>query len=317
MEEYKLLVVGRRRLKGTITRTVSLAERLPATQTKDGIDVLLDRLDLAGIEFEKIGDRISLHDAVDGYVDPADDYEEYEGRYLRARKLLVSEKRSLEPQTSTQSNESMPGNGDALLRLLQQQQQMLERMAVSEAASTFISQDDAMNAVATHNKLPKIQMKRFSGDYKEWPAFWDIYKSTIHKKQQLSDTPKFYYLKSLLTDEAANIIAHFPITDSAYETAVSRLNERYDRPRRIVFSLLEQITKLPEKTKIDVSVLRKVTDGAKEIVRALDAIGENTRDCFSNFAKNRCRNTSQMDRGQPRSKITNNQGFVQVSGYTL
>ncbi|XP_044574182.1 uncharacterized protein LOC123258378, partial [Drosophila ananassae] len=284
MEEYKLLVVGRRRLKGTITRIVSLAERLPATQTKDGIDVLLDRLDLAWSEFEKIGDKISLHDAVDGYVDPADDYEEYEGRYLRARELLVSGKRSLEPQTSTQSNESMPGNGDALFRLLQQQQQqMLERMAVSEAASTPISQDDAMNAVATHNELPKIQIKRFSGDYKEWPAFWDIYKSTIHKKRQLSDKQKFHYLKSLLTDEAANLIAHLPITDSAYETAVSRLNERYDRPRHIVFSLLEQFTKLPETTKIDVSVLRKVTDGANEIVRALDAIGENTRDCWIIF----------------------------------
>ncbi len=91
-----------------------------------------------------------------------------------AWELLVSGKRSLEPQTSTQSNESMPGNGDALLRLLQQQQQMLERMAVFEAASTPISQDDEMNALATHNELPKIQIKRFSGDYKEWPAFWDI-----------------------------------------------------------------------------------------------------------------------------------------------
>ncbi len=90
-------------------------------------------------------------------------------------------------------------------------------------------------------------------------------------------------MKSLLTDEAANLIAHLPITDSTYETAVSRLKERYDRPRHIVFSLLEQFTKLPETTKIDVSVLRKVTDGANEIVRALDAIRENTRDCWTIF----------------------------------
>ncbi len=86
-----MLIVGRRRLKGAITRIMSLAERLSATQTKDGIDVLLDRLDLAWSEFEKIGDRISLHDAVDGYVDPADDYEEYEGRYLGRGSYLSQE----------------------------------------------------------------------------------------------------------------------------------------------------------------------------------------------------------------------------------
>nr|XP_043065771.1 uncharacterized protein LOC122321020 [Drosophila bipectinata] len=284
MEEYKLLVAGRRRLKSTITRIVSLAERLPATQSKDGIEVLLERLDFAWSEFEKLGDALSVHDQVDGYVDPADDNAEYEARYLRAREFLVSAKRSLEPQapSTSQCNDSM-GNGVALLQLLQQQQQMLERMAVSDAASTPISNNGVVDAEPMHNELPKIQIKRFAGDYKEWPAFRDIYDSTIHKKRHLSNTQKFHYLKSLLTDEAASLIAHLPITESAYETAVLRLNERYDRPRHIVYSLLEKFTKLPETTKIDVSVLRKVTDGANEIVRALDAIGENTRDCWIIF----------------------------------
>ncbi|XP_070132577.1 uncharacterized protein [Drosophila bipectinata] len=191
MEEYKLLVAGRRRLKGTITRIVSLAERLPATQSKDGIEVLLERLDFAWSEFEKLGDALSVHDQVDGYVDPDDDNAAYEGRYLRAREFLVSAKRSLEPQTpsTSQCNDSK-GNGGALLQLLQQQQQQrLERIAVSDAASTPISNNGVMDAEPMHNELPKIKIKRFAGDYKEWPAFRDSNWNGKPKQQEKAKRP--------------------------------------------------------------------------------------------------------------------------------
>ncbi|XP_044574060.1 uncharacterized protein LOC123258253 [Drosophila ananassae] len=114
----------------------------------------------------------------------------------------------------------------------------------------------------------------------EWPAFKDIYESTIHNKANLTNTHKFHHLKSLLIDEAANLVRHLAIADSAYNTAWERLNERYNRPRHIVNSLLEQFMKLPTTTRSDTTTLRKVSDGANEIVRGLDAIEETGRDCW-------------------------------------
>jgi len=128
--------------------------------------------------------------------------------------------------------------------------------------------------------LPKIQIKRFSGNYTEWPSFQDIYESTIHNKQHLSNTQKFHHLKTLLVDEAANLVRHLAITDTAYNTAWERLKEIYNRPRNIVNSFLEQLMSVSTTTKIDAVVLRKVSDGANEIVRGMDAVNQKGRDCW-------------------------------------
>jgi len=69
------------------------------------------------------------------------------------------------------------------------------------------------------------------------------------------------------------------ITDTAYKTAWEWPKERYNRPRHIVNSFLEQFISLPTISKIDATVLRKVSDGANEIVRGLDAVNQTGRHC--------------------------------------
>ncbi|XP_050745969.1 uncharacterized protein LOC122818774 isoform X6 [Drosophila biarmipes] len=103
---------------------------------------------------------------------------------------------------------------------------------------------------------------------------------TIHSKQHLSNTQKFHHLKTLLVDEVANLVRHLAITDASYNTALERLKERYNRPRHIVNSFLEQFMSLPTTTKIDATVLRNVSDGANEIVRGLNAVNQKGRDCW-------------------------------------
>jgi len=51
----------------------------------------------------------------------------------------------------------------------------------------------------------------------------------------------------------------------------------------IVNTLLETFVNLPSTARADVTVLRKVTDGATEIVRGLDAAGQTNRDCWTSF----------------------------------
>ncbi|XP_070854242.1 uncharacterized protein [Drosophila suzukii] len=163
-----------------------------------------------------------------------------------------------------------------LVRFLEQQQQLNERLAEQQA--TVLRANSAANVM--HNELPKIHIKLFTGDYKGWPAFKNIFESTIHSKQHLTAIQKLHYLKTYITDEAADLIRHMPITDAGYEAAWTCLIDRYNRPRHIVNTLLETFVNLPSTARADVTVLRKVTDGANEIVRGLDAAGQTNRDCW-------------------------------------
>ncbi|XP_070855412.1 uncharacterized protein [Drosophila suzukii] len=131
-----------------------------------------------------------------------------------------------------------------------------------------------------NENLGKIHIKLFTGDYKEWPAFKNIFESTIHSKQHLTAIQKLHYLKTYITGEAADLIRHMPITDAAYEAAWTFLIDRYNRPRHIVNSLLETFVNLPSTARAYVTVLCKVTDGATEIVRGLDAAGQTNKDCW-------------------------------------
>ncbi|CAB4027135.1 Hypothetical predicted protein [Paramuricea clavata] len=63
-------------------------------------------------------------------------------------------------------------------------------------------------------KLPKLSLKKFKGDIKEWTPFWDSYTSAIHDNPDLSDIDKFNYLNSLLESKAAEAIARLKITSA-------------------------------------------------------------------------------------------------------
>eukprot|EP00112_Aurelia_sp_Birch-Aquarium-sp1_P018768 Seg453.10 transcript_id=Seg453.10/GoldUCD/mRNA.D3Y31 product="hypothetical protein" protein_id=Seg453.10/GoldUCD/D3Y31 len=49
-------------------------------------------------------------------------------------------------------------------------------------------------------KLPKSELKKFTGRPQDWQEFWDSFKSTIHKNEELSDVDKFTYLKYYLEE---------------------------------------------------------------------------------------------------------------------
>ncbi|XP_070854152.1 uncharacterized protein [Drosophila suzukii] len=269
-----------------------------ATSEFDDVFELLQLEDPAGYslniiwkEFESISDQMVLFDEEEGYVDPAIDNERYVDKYLQASTLFRNLIRTCEEAQENEregNNFRHSGNPDAaapmasgvgnenLVRFLEQQQQLNERFAEQQAM--LLRATSAANVM--HNELPKIHIKLFTGDYKEWPAFKNIFESTIHSKQHLTAIQKLHYLKTYITGEAADLIRHMPITDAAYEAAWTCLIDRYNRQRHIVNTLLETFINLPSTARADVTVLRKVTDGATEIVRGLDAAGQTNRDCW-------------------------------------
>lgn len=121
-------------------------------------------------------------------------------------------------------------------------------------------------------KLPKTDLRKFSGDVLDWPEFWDIFRVAVHDNIDIPPVQKFVYLKSLLTGEAAGYVANFKTEEANYELAVERLQSRYGKDDVQRNRLM---TKLADMKPIDQSnkAMRDTVDERCATVRALQVQG--------------------------------------------
>lgn len=67
----------------------------------------------------------------------------------------------------------------------------------------------------------------FSGDYNDWPIFFDVFTSLIHLNHNLSDVIKLMYLKSSLEGDALAIVQYLAVTNYNYSTAWNKITKKY------------------------------------------------------------------------------------------
>lgn len=105
---------------------------------------------------------------------------------------------------------------------------------VIESREVVANNKEKMQAPVRNSqvKLPRIELPTFNGKYEDWHAFFDMFNSLIHSKQEISNTQKFHYLRSSLKGDAAEIVSSLEISGTNY--AWTRLKERYDNKRLIV-----------------------------------------------------------------------------------
>ena len=156
------------------------------------------------------------------------------------------------------------------LQLQQQQQQMpaqQQNLVYSSASSSSIK---------TTAKLPKLEVKKFSGRIQEWQEFWDSFESAIDSNKSLSAVDKFAYLRSLIVEPARSTIAGFALdlTSANYTTAVEVLKKRYGKETAIQRAHVNDLLNLPPVfIDKDTGQLRKLYDGCESHFRGLKALG--------------------------------------------
>lgn len=117
-------------------------------------------------------------------------------------------------------------------------------------------------------KLPQLQIPKFSGDYKEWQNFIDIFTSIIHDSSNLAPIQKLYYLKSSLSGEALKTIQSIISSSENYEVALKLLKDRYENKQFIANCHLKEIIELPVVSR-DVSSLRHLIYTTKQNLQSL------------------------------------------------
>ena len=151
---------------------------------------------------------------------------------------------------------------------------------IGQSGSTESLQSEASPNVSTvggakvNVKLPKLEIRKFTGKIHEFQEFWDSFTSAIHENEALSKVDKFKYLKSYLEDQARSAISGISLTDKNYDTAVELLQKRFGKPEVIQLSHINQLLNLmPVFNEKHVQRLRALQDQIKTHFRGLQAQG--------------------------------------------
>ncbi|GFX26965.1 uncharacterized protein TNCV_1841371 [Trichonephila clavipes] len=224
--------VLRGREKAALTRIINFIDKNDQTFDKNDIRNKLEKLELTYTEFDKADAALPIESS---------EMEEFETKYYETKAKL---------------------------------QNILENLSVR----TYVYNDNSdvfenvSNMKSSNFKLPKINIERFSGDYKNWPSFKDLYVSLVHDNMCLSNIQKFQYLRGLLLSEPANIIKHIPITETAYNEAWEKLLARYDKKKQIIFSIIKTFMEQPSFNDTNSHNLRNIADTSDEVIRGLKSI---------------------------------------------
>ncbi|KAL1238779.1 putative UDP-glucuronate 4-epimerase [Trichinella spiralis] len=121
---------------------------------------------------------------------------------------------------------------------------MERELVVRECKSTEytpITQTGSSNV-----RLPKMEIKKFNGEYHDWQRFHDEFETTINSNSNLSPIEKFNYLRSLLSGNAETAIRGLTLNTVNYETALTILNEKFCDPQLLIEEHLKSLQNLPE-----------------------------------------------------------------------
>ena len=130
-------------------------------------------------------------------------------------------------------------------------------------------------------KMPKFDIPKFSGRYKDWIPFYDQFIAAVDQNDTIPDIQKLNYLKASLKDEAATLLAHLPLTASNYQVGIKLLENQYSNKRLILKAHMEAIHQAPSLRTESAEGLRRLQLTLDENLMAMEAMKIDTSlNCF-------------------------------------
>lgn len=91
----------------------------------------------------------------------------------------------------------------------------------------------SQHPVLIQPRLPKLEIPQFSGDLRDWSNFFSLFKSTINRRNDISEVEKFQYLRSFFKGPPLTLIENLQIAEGSYDIAYQLLGDRYDNKRTL------------------------------------------------------------------------------------
>lgn len=139
-------------------------------------------------------------------------------------------------------------------------------------SSLLNSTTNARNTAHVEVKLPQISIPTFSGDYKEWPAFYDAFVSLVDSNGELRDVNKMHYLRSSLKGTAFSLISRMKVTEANYAIALRALVDRFENKRAIVNECLKDFINQTAMKNRSAKEIRSLIDTTKETLQCIETL---------------------------------------------
>ncbi|XP_071053604.1 uncharacterized protein [Onthophagus taurus] len=223
------------------------------------------------------------------------------------------------------------------------QTKILMNKVLSNAVSTASTSAPILaNQSLSHKfKLPKIELKKFDGDEREWLAFWRQFKK-VHEDEDLAPEDKFQYLISVMipNSRAKDLIDCFPPTADNYVKAIETLEARFGRKDMLVEVYVRKLLKLVLNNAMDRGGICQMAnvEGEERIALTVEGFGVETKGksakiknveptqataaglinnglaskcvfCEGNHVTDKCFNAQKMDLNEKKKILNNKRAF--------
>lgn len=125
-------------------------------------------------------------------------------------------------------------------------------------------------------KLKPIDITKFSGDYKKWISFRNMFDSLIHKDKELTKLQKMHYLKSCLEGTAERVISQFDIAEDSYDDAYTAITDRFHNEVILIDTHIMSILSQPNLTSESSDGIKELMDVTTENLLALKTLKVDT-----------------------------------------
>ncbi|XP_024879222.1 uncharacterized protein LOC112459388 [Temnothorax curvispinosus] len=139
--------------------------------------------------------------------------------------------------------------------------------------SSPVSQCNISASPRTAFQLPRINLPKFAGEFREWEAFRDQFTALIINNRDLLEVNRLQYLHSCVKGEASDAIRNLALTDTNFKIAWNLLLARYDNHRRLVHEHIHALHTLPPATSDSAAALTALRDKASVSIQSLKNLG--------------------------------------------
>lgn len=123
-------------------------------------------------------------------------------------------------------------------------------------------------------KLPKIELKKFSGKLIDWLGWWSQFEK-IHTDKELHTTDKFEYLRQSMADnsKAKDVVYGFPATEANYPKAIQILKERFGKKKLLIQVYVRELFQMGLQNMNKNFEISSISDRLVSHVRSLESLG--------------------------------------------
>jgi hypothetical protein len=198
-------------------------------------------------------------------------FEEYQDYCLKVMEFMLDEEcTALEYE---KERKALDKNMEAFNRTCFAVDKLTEK---SPAGSHYSTASEMSSLTKKRNfKLPKIEMRKFSGELLDWLGWWSQFMK-IHDDNEIHVTDKFHYLLQAMGEgtRAKDLVESYPMMEDNYPKVIKALKQRFGKKKILKQVYVRELLKIVINNykSSERVVLSKMYDKLESHLRALETL---------------------------------------------